>query len=100
MTLNAQHTNIHFYSILEVDNRVSVPPPQVQCLWHDHLEYKYIHVGEYENSKVDQMRRLCCVCVYVQTTRAHAMLYVLTLLLKFIITLGGGDLDYLLPVGW
>ena len=62
---------------------------------------KYIHVGEYENNKVDQMRRLCCVCVCVSVCMyRHAMLYVLTLLLKFIITLGDGDLDYLLPVGW
>ena len=38
---------------------------------------KYIHVGEYENSKVDQMRRQCvvCMCMYRPQERMHVCVY-------------------------
>ena len=34
-------------------------------------QVQYIHVGEYENSKADQMRRQCVVCVYVSVCTDH-----------------------------
>ena len=43
---------------------------------------KYIHVGEYENNKVDQMRRQCvvCMCMYRPQERMQCCMYSLCLL--------------------